>query len=378
MPTNWNVFYLGNSAVTLDPTEGNNISENAAQLIGQTFGAAGAGNTLSSRIFQVQTINNGGTLSNGAAIMDNDNSIVTDQYNFTELTTPAGDPVILNHDTAVYYNATLTYTDGTTTTVAARIMQTTSNDLFLVPSVATADIDKLTAGPIRSLTLNSVSNSTSVALVQDRPVNAFVPCLAAGSMVRTANGDVAIEDLCVGDMVETRDHGMQAVRWIGSRKLTSDELGAMPNLHPIRIKAGALGADMPVSDLIVSPQHRMLVRSNIAQKMFATDEVLVAAKQLCQMDGIDIAADLEGVEYFHMLFENHEVIFANGAETESLFTGPEALKGVGKAAREEIFAIFPELENETYQPVAAREIVSGRMGRKLAVRHKQNARVLVS
>lgn len=56
--------------------------------------------------------------------------------------------------------------------------------------------------------------------------------------------------------------------------------------------------------------------------MFGTDEVLVAAKQLLQLDGIDIATDVERVDYYHILFDRHEVMILNGAETESLYTGP--------------------------------------------------------
>ena len=122
----------------------------------------------------------------------------------------------------------------------------------------------------------------------------------------------------------------------------------------------------------------MLVRSKIAQKMFGTDDVLVAAKQLCQIDGIDVAHDLAAVVYYHLLFDRHEVVISNGAETESLFTGPEALRSVGPAALAEILTLFPELADRDYQPAAARTLASGRLGRKLAVRHGQNAKPLVS
>ena len=195
-------------------------------------------------------------------------------------------------------------------------------------------------------------------------------------MIETGHGIVAIEDLSGGDLVRTRDNGLQPIRWIGSNRLAQDPLPE--NLRPIRIRAGALGINRPANDLLVSPQHRILIRSAIAQRMFGTDEVLVAAKQLCQLDGIDIADDLTEVEYFHILFDRHEIVYSNGAETESLYTGPEALKSVGRAAREEIFAIFPELRDRDYAPPAARHLASGRMGRKLAVRHAQNDRPLVS
>ncbi|MDO5643123.1 MAG: Hint domain-containing protein [Paracoccus sp. (in: a-proteobacteria)] len=203
-----------------------------------------------------------------------------------------------------------------------------------------------------------------------------IPCFLRGTLIETDRGPVAVEYLGPGDLVLTRDNGLQPIRWIGSSRLSASML--TDNLRPIRIAAGALAQDIPSADLLVSPQHRCLVRSRIAQKMFGTDEVLVAAKQLCQIDGIDIAHDLTEVEYFHFLFDQHEIVFSNGAETESLYTGPEALKALGRAARQEIFAIFPELADRDYNPVAARSLTSGRMGRKLAVRHAQNGKALIN
>ena len=209
------------------------------------------------------------------------------------------------------------------------------------------------------------------------PYTDLVPCFAAGVLLQTESGPVPVEDIAVGDLVVTRDNGLQPVRWIGSRQLSPIELAARPQLRPIRIKAGALGAGTPSSDLIVSPQHRILVRSRISQRMFGAEEVLVAAKQLLQMDGIDIASDLDEVVYLHILLDRHEIIIANGTETESLYTGKTVLESVSPAAREEIFAIFPELKDRPDAPAAARALVNGRMGRKLAVRHANNRRPLV-
>lgn len=205
----------------------------------------------------------------------------------------------------------------------------------------------------------------------------YVPCFTRGTLIETGHGAVMIEDLAVGDPVRTRDHGLRPIRWIGSSRLDAQALAADGRHRPIRIRRHALGAGSPSTDLLVSPQHRVLVRSRIAQKMFATDEVLIAAKQLCQLNGIDIADDVTEVEYFHILFDSHEVVISNGAETESLFTGPEALKSVSAAARDEILALFPELENRDYAPAPARPLASGRMGRKLAVRHAANRKPLI-
>ncbi|MFT4012082.1 MAG: Hint domain-containing protein [Paracoccus sp. (in: a-proteobacteria)] len=201
-----------------------------------------------------------------------------------------------------------------------------------------------------------------------------IPCFCRGTLIHTEHGDIAVEELRVGDLVETRDHGLQAVRWIGSRALDRIDLAFMPRLRPIRISAGALGNALPRRDLLVSPQHRVLVRSAIAQRMFGADEVLVAARQLLDLDGIDELA-VEAVEYFHILFEQHEIVFSEGAETESLYTGDEAIKALGEAARDEIFTLFPQLRQAPAQP--ARPFVPGAKARQMVQRHRRNHKSLV-
>lgn len=203
-----------------------------------------------------------------------------------------------------------------------------------------------------------------------------VPCFAQGTVLETSRGLMPVEHLRVGDLVATRDNGFQPVRWIGERHLGMLALLAQPQLRPIRIAAGALGENTPVSDLVVSPQHRILVRSKIAQRLFGAAEVLVAAKHLLALKGIEIAEDMAEVRYFHILFDRHEVVFSNGAETESLYTGAEALKALGEGARAEIFTLFPELEERSNSREGARLLLSGRQGRNLAARHLQNNKVL--
>ncbi len=104
--------------------------------------------------------------------------------------------------------------------------------------------------------------------------------------------------------------------------------------------------------------------------MFGADEVRVAAKHLLALDGVEIADDLRIVTYLHFLCAHHEVVFAEGAPSESLYTGPEALKSVGAAARAEIFSLFPSLAHAegADRPIAARPLIPGRKGRALARR----------
>ena len=238
----------------------------------------------------------------------------------------------------------------------------------------TTAVTNLAQQTLNTAVLNLNYNPNGTLPLDDAEV---VPCFLRGTMILTTDGPVAVEDLSVGTLVVTRDNAIQPVRWVGHVALPAERLRAQPNLRPIRIAPGALGANLPAQALLVSPQHRILVRSAIAQRMFGAPEVLVAAKQLLPLEGIDIADDLETVEYFHILFDRHEIVFANGTETESLYTGPQALRGVGHAARAEIFALFPELERPTSLPPSARELASGRMARKLAMRHLQNGKPLV-
>lgn len=262
------------------------------------------------------------------------------------------------------------------------VIQMDNGDVFFRPRAGTEDewtpVTRIFRIEVGQAT--SIADNTAIAVPPSLNPDIYevdiVPCFSSGTLILTDRGEVAIECLRTGDLVMTLDRGFQPIRWIGSRRISGSVLATHPHLHPIRIKAGALGSGYPKSDLVVSPQHRVLVRSRIAQRMFGTPEVLVAAKQLLQIDGIDVADDLNEIEYFHMLFDQHEVIFSNGTESESLYTGLMALKGIGSQALEEVFEIFPQLRESDHEPVPARTLSSGRQARKLAVRHIQNAAAL--
>lgn len=205
-------------------------------------------------------------------------------------------------------------------------------------------------------------------------------CFTRGTLIATVSGQVPVEELEVGNLVLTMDDGYQPIRWIGSRLLDIIDLAMNPRLRPIRVPAGALGHGLPVRDLLVSPQHRVLVRSAVAERMFGDREVLVAAKQLVGVAGIEVVNDLSEVEYWHFMFGAHQVVFSEGAATESLFTGPEALKAVGPEVAKEIFALLPELRDldPGELPEPARRLVPGRLGRQLALRHIRNGKALVT
>lgn len=176
-----------------------------------------------------------------------------------------------------------------------------------------------------------------------------VICFTAGTRIATPNGATLVETLSVGDMVLTQDNGPQPVLWIGSRHMTGARLFAMPRLRPVRIKTGAFGIERPDQEFLVSPEHRLLVSGRMAQDLFNTTEVLVAAKDL--VDGRVIATDLcaRSVTYIHLLLPHHNILWANGVATESFHPAHANLASLDDADRAHLLNAFPGLDLDPYR-----------------------------
>ncbi|CAM2985530.1 Hint domain-containing protein [Paracoccus aminovorans] len=369
LTTTIRVIYLGQHC-DLDPDERHLGAERAHELVGSSFGSADA--PLARDINSI-TLMDGN--ADGRISFDNRYGSPSDEYGLH-------DGARHYADSGIMYRGTVTYMDGSCATdVTLRVLQDTDGNLVLLPpptSASQSEIDAVTTKPIQSITLTDYVRSDFGGLDTSRyglEAPAFV-CFRNGTLILTTRGNVPVEDLRPGDMVVTRDHGPQPLRWIGSKQVTSDLLQLFHKMRPVRIRAGALGAGLPARDLHVSQQHRVLVGSKIAERIFGEPEVLVAAKHLTAIEGIEIDDSAEELTYFHLLFDRHEIVCSEGAQTESLFTGPEALKSVSPEARAEILALFPELLSETCAQEPARRIGSGREGRQLAKRHSANGREL--
>ena len=169
-----------------------------------------------------------------------------------------------------------------------------------------------------------------------------IPCFTPGTTIATAKGERLVEELVEGDRIITRDNGIQEIAWVGRKEMTGKQLVQNPHLKPILIKEGALGNGLPERDMMVSPNHRVLVASDLTQLYFEENEVLAAAKHMVGAKGIH-AVDVMSTTYVHFMFERHEVVLSNGAWTESFQPGDYSLKGIGNSQRNEIMEIFPEL-----------------------------------
>lgn len=206
-----------------------------------------------------------------------------------------------------------------------------------------------------------------------------VVCFADGTKLEMQDGTLrSIETLCAGDVLRTQSD-RAVLRWIGSRRISKAQLIAQPKLRPILIKKGALGPNVPETDLRVSRQHRVLVQSKIAKRMFGAYEVLIAAQRLVGLPGVEVDNSLEPVTYFHILFDKHEIVVSNGALTESFFPGQQALRSIGDDGRNEIAALFPEMLQPDFCPVPAYMMPGGgKRVRRLIHRHEKNKRPLVA
>ena len=165
-----------------------------------------------------------------------------------------------------------------------------------------------------------------------------IVCFASGTGILTPHGLRPIKDLQVGDFVITRDNGLQAIRWIGQRTVP-----ALNKFAPIRFAAGSLpNLERP---LLVSPQHRMLVGNHLSELYLGESEVLVSAKHM--VNGTSITREVGGeVTYMHLLFEQHEIIYADGTASESFHPGDMGLDALSNAARDEMFKLFPQLRSD--------------------------------
>lgn len=204
-----------------------------------------------------------------------------------------------------------------------------------------------------------------------------VVCFCQDTTIATAEGARAVQDLKVGDLILTAEGEALPLRWMGQRTIDRIDLLANEKLRPVRITAGALGCGLPEKDLLVSRQHRMLVRSVIAERMFDTEEVLIPAIKLTALPGIFVDTSVNEVTYFHLLLDEHSVIIAEGSPAESLATGPNALKALSPEAREEIKALFPEVFEEGFEVAFARPVPEGRKQRELVERHLKNDRAVL-
>lgn len=193
---------------------------------------------------------------------------------------------------------------------------------------------------------------TIIRVNQPRPMaaaeSASVICFTPGTRLRTEQGDIAIEDLGPGDRVLTRDDGPQEVVWTGQRRMSGARLFAMPDQRPIRIREGALGVYRPDADLVVSPEHRVIVKGAVARDLWGEAEVLVSARDLVSDRLVTVDHSMRETWYVHLMLERHQVIWANGLEVETFHPGFMGLDHLEGGQRRSMLSLFPDLADDPF------------------------------
>ncbi|SUZ30935.1 hypothetical protein ROE7235_00665 [Roseibaca ekhonensis] len=264
---------------------------------------------------------------------------------FTKIDPGTGDPFTDSGQTVAF-----TLTDGSGNEIN---IISPSDDFKGDPSLwSPGQITEITVAsdPFDSGAINEDDDGTKLG--DDAPFE--TACFVAGSLVDTDQGQKPVESIAVGDLVLTRDNGYQRVLWTGHHAQTNASLVARPDLAAVIVRAGALGGGLPLRDMRVSPWHRLLICGQRAEMMFGEYEVLVPAIHMVGQSGI--ARDTAPQTYVHLMFEEHQIIRADGAWSESFQPGAKTLAGLGGPQRDELLALFPELADKAGQDdyVAAR------------------------
>ncbi len=250
---------------------------------------------------------------------------------------------ILDNDTNTGSSLNLTHINGQAVSAGDTIVLSTGQIIVVNADntlSVTSDGDEETVNFTYSI--ENDNGVTDVGFVSINQTSA--PCFTKGTLIRTPYGDIPVEDIEPGDLVETYDDGAQPVRWVGERTVPAEGI-----LAPIRIDAGTFGAHQ---ELLVSPQHRVLIRDGLAEILFDNSEVLVSAKDL--VNDKTVTRQVGGlVSYFHLLFDSHQIVFSQGLETESFLPGPQISNIFEAEIVEELSTLFPEMNVATGQGYSA-------------------------
>lgn len=172
-------------------------------------------------------------------------------------------------------------------------------------------------------------------------------CFTPGTMIATPDGERLVEDLRPGDLVLTKDDGPQPLGWTGL-----SEVPGLGKHAPIRLSPELTGGDRP---LTVSPQHRMLIEDWRAELLFGDAEVFIPATHTLAFLGAEVVATPR-VTYVHLMLDRHQIIYANGTETESFHLAEESLKALHPFVQGEMFTAYPRFRDNiaAHGPTARR------------------------
>ncbi|MBC56392.1 MAG: hypothetical protein CL814_05600 [Confluentimicrobium sp.] len=186
---------------------------------------------------------------------------------------------------------------------------------------------------------------TSVAPATPAFEEAFA-AFARGTLIATADGPVAVEDLIPGTMIETADNGPMPLLWVGSMMI----FPSLPDVAEdavrlIRVTADSFGLARPAHDLVLGPRARVLFRHTGCKQMFGTRSAFAPARSYT--DGVNMVSvrPAAPVRVYHLVLDGQQILLANGIEVESYHPGTPADVMVDLEMRELFLGLFPHVRN---------------------------------
>jgi len=167
--------------------------------------------------------------------------------------------------------------------------------------------------------------------------------LARGTIMGTEEGPVAIEDLVPGVKIETRDAGFQPLLWIGTITLVPRQ-GAGPSpARLFRIPVDSFGPSRPMPDLMLAPHARLLYRSPKLRDVVQEDSALTPVAAFEDGQTVIRIAPVSPVNVYHLAFQDHHILRANGLDIESFHPGEDLINRVGDDNLRLFQSLFPHI-----------------------------------
>ncbi len=336
------IFLQGNTSQILAPASGETLT--VAGVIADQSGSGGTGANAGSGAIVIDgagtvlfdaanTYEGGTTIEEGRLVLGAAGAAGSGAITFG-----TGDPPSLS----------FTLADAPTNTIDGFVFDDTIDitDLTITSPVTltlgTGDIlSETLGGQTLNLTFSSADTDAQFTLTSDGTGGAIltdnVPCFLAGTAIATPQGEALVEHLRIGDEVLGADGSIVPVRWIGIHTVArrfADPLRYMP----IRIRAGALGENLPQRDLLVSPDHAMYLGG-----------ILIQAAAL--VNGSTILRETRMPErfvYYHVEVAAHALILAEGAATESFVDNADRMAFDNWAEHEALYgnlSSIPEMNH---------------------------------
>ncbi len=186
--------------------------------------------------------------------------------------------------------------------------RTTNNPMYVEQTGTNNPFDAIDVGSYSAPTFADVDGDGELeALVgaNDGQLNYF-ECFLPGTLIATESGEIAVEQLKIGDLVKTAAGELEPIKWIGRKTCHPQQVRNPLRSFPILVKAGALGHNLPVRDLYVSPDHALLIEG-----------LLINAGALVNDTSIVKTQPTESFTYYHLELDKHVLLMAEGTLAES-------------------------------------------------------------